>query len=214
MLSNITWHAYSGNWDNKWPKSSITDPEGGFPFRSDVRPEYDYMGAEAGVGVASTIGKGIISRTDDDSVDLEYKTKAKAFGYLNAEPTDTDDNATYKADDGYRVPPYYFGLVLPAFHEVRLIHSDIGDPVLSGAFYRHVKNHLHPYLNNGPDACDPGCSYCRLLIIWEGLDWQAGLAWLQEANSKPGSQNPCYVPPPPRNGGGGGGGGGGASGGS
>ncbi|VGO21500.1 hypothetical protein [Pontiella sulfatireligans] len=214
MLEDVAWHAYSGNWDNKWPLSTETasanNAGSGFPFRADVRPEYDYMGAEAGISISSSIEKGIISRNDDDSVDLDYKCKAKPFGYLTAEPTDPTLKTFYTTSGGdIRVPPYYFGLVLPAFREVRLVHSDIGDPVLSPAFYKHVKYHLHPYLNDGLGALDPNCPYCRLLAIWEELDLEAGQAWLDEANSKSGSDNPCYTEP-----GGGGGAGGGASGGS
>ncbi len=80
--------------------------------------------------------------------------------------------------------------MFPCFEEVRLIHSDIGAKNLSGIFYEHITKHLEPYLEGGPEAGDPQCPYCRLLVKWEGLDRQEGLEWLDRAYSDD-DDNPC-----------------------
>lgn len=212
--TNVSWQIYGANWSKKWPPAYGIDGEVGanaFPFRANVRDEYNYLGAEAGVGVEGAIEKGIISKREDETLDIEYKTKAKTFGYLPVDPQDTTLKAIYP--DG-KVPPNYFGFVFPAFDRVQLIHSDIGDKLISPTFYKHVKYHLHPYLQDGTNALHMDCSYCELLLIWESLDKEAGIKWLENSyrNGADDASNPCYVEPWSR--GGGGGGGGGASGGT
>jgi len=134
------------------------------------------MGAEAGFVVSAPVGRGILASSGNELVELSYKTKAKAFGFLDA--------ATAME------PPHYFGFVFPAFREVRLVHSDIGDKVLEAAFFRHVTEHLGPYLDTGTAACHPQCRYCQLLLKWEELDRQKGLEWLERAYGDP-DNNPC-----------------------
>ncbi len=211
-VTNVTWHCYDSNWRRTWPKASISGSAGPgeFPFYADVKPEFNYRGAESAITMESYIETGIISRKDDDSVDLSYKTKAKAFGHLDVEePNEVALRARFPEN---RVTPNYFGFVLPAFRDVRLVHSDIGDPVMSGPFYRHVKYHLPSYISHGLDGLDGGCGYCSLLEAWETLDREEGLEWIEWTETLPNSQDPCYVPPGGPSGGGGGGGG--ASGGS
>ncbi len=178
---DIRWHVYSGSWARQWPKPTYydeeTDEEGGqFPLRSAVRPEYNYIGAVAGLSISTPVGRGILSTTDNETVDLVYKAKAMPFGSL-------------ESDSGTQTP-YYLGIVFPAFEEVRLIHSDIGGRVLGAAFYRHVAEHLEGYLASGPAALDPDCPYCKLLRAWETLDRESGLAWLKNAYEDDGD-NPC-----------------------
>ena len=177
---DIEWHVFDTSWARRWPSAAHynDETEGGsrFPIRTNIRPEYDYMGAEAGFGIAAPVGRGILASSGNETVELSYKTKAKAFGFLNTE--------------GGMEPPHYFGFVFPAFHEVRLVHSDIGDKVLEAAFFRHVTEHLAPYLEMGPAACQPRCRYCQLLLEWETLDRQKGLDWLEKAFSDP-DENPC-----------------------
>ncbi|MDF7807716.1 hypothetical protein P4E94_09730 [Pontiellaceae bacterium B12219] len=210
ILTDVSWHAYDSNWKGQWPEASISGmaSAGEFPFYADIKPEFDYMGAEAGVSMATSIERGILSSSDDDTVDLNYKSKAKAFGYLEFDPTDTDLKTRFPDS---KVTPNYFGFVLPAFHDVRLVHSDIGDPLLDKDFYQHVKYHLQPYLAEGLPGLSGNCKYCRLLETWETLDRQAGLEWLEKMYALPDSQNPCVDNSA---GGNGGGGGSGASGGS
>lgn len=178
---DIRWHVFSGSWARQWPKPTYydeeTDEEGGqFPLRSAVRPQYNYIGAVAGLSISTPVGRGILSTSDNETVDLVYKAKAMPFGSL-------------ESDSGTQTP-YYLGFVFPAFEEVRLIHSDIGGRVLGAAFYRHVVEHLEIYLESGPDASDPDCPYCKLLRAWETLDRESGLAWLKNAYEDDGD-NPC-----------------------
>lgn len=205
FLEEVAWHIYDYDWRRTWPTASISGSagDGEFPFYADVMPEFNYLGAESGITMDSSIYAGIV-QDEDAMVDLSYKTKAKAFGYLNVEPTDSDLQDRFPDN---RVTPNYFGFVLPAFREVRLVHSDIGDKVLDKNFYMHVKYHLPAYISEGLDGLDGSCGYCALLEIWEGLDREAGLEWIEWAETQ--ADDPCY-----ESGGGGGGGGGGASGGS
>ncbi|MCF7817143.1 MAG: hypothetical protein K9M54_04610 [Kiritimatiellales bacterium] len=187
-LTDVQWHVYDSSWAKGWPRATYYDDEtdergGKFPIRADVRPEYDYMGAEAGFGISAPVGRGILASSDNPTVELVYKTKAKAFGFLDVEDPDLPTG-------GSLVVPHYFGFVFPAFQKVRLVHSDIGDKILNADFYRHVTEHLGSYLEAGPSACRPDCQYCRLLIQWETLDRQKGLEWLEKAYADP-DDNPC-----------------------
>jgi len=175
----IRWHVYNNSWARPWPMPTYYDEEadeegGQFPLRSAVRPEYDYIGATVGLSMSVPVGRGILSTTDDETVDLVYKTKAMPFGFY----------------EDVTEPPYYLGFVFPVFDKVRLIHSDIGGPVMGAAFYRHVAKHLEAYLEGGPDASDPDCRYCTLLRAWETLDREYGLAWLKKAYEDE-DNNPC-----------------------
>jgi hypothetical protein len=187
-LTDVEWHVYHNSWAKGWPRASYYDDEteesgGRFPIRENVRSEYNYMGAEAGVGIAAPVGRGILASTGNETVELGYKAKAKPFGFLDISDPDLSTG-------GYLAPPNYYGFVFPAFDDVRLIHSDIGDKIINARFYRHVTEHLEPYLESGTSACEPGCSYCRLLVQWETLDRQRGLEWLEEAYSSD-DENPC-----------------------
>lgn len=180
-VGSVRWHVYDLSWTKRWPRPSFYDDKtdeksGRFPLRAKVRSQFNYMGAEAGFGILAPVSRGILASSDNTTVDLTYKTKAKAFGYL-----DTEDG---------REPPHYFGFVFPAFHEVRFVHSDIGDKVLDVAFLEHVTKHLDAYLKSGPSACRPDCPYCQLLKKWEEMDLKAGLIWLEQAYADP-DRNPC-----------------------
>ncbi len=180
-VRQVQWHVYDSSWTKRWPAPAFYDDETDaksrrFPIRAKVRPHFDYMGAEAGFGISVPIARGILASSDNPTVELAYKTKAKPFGYL-----DTDDA---------REPPHYFGFVFPAFREVRLVHSDIGDKVVEVEFFEHVTEHLADYLELGPVACRPDCRYCQLLAQWEEMDLQAGLLWLEQAYADP-DNNPC-----------------------
>lgn len=180
-LNAIYWHAYGNNWEKRWARASFYDDKTGrsggrFPLRSDVKSRYNYLGAEAGVSMSVKVGRGILASGTNDRLELVYKTKAKPFGML-------------KTDFGV-VPPLYFGLVFPCFEDVRLIHSDIGDKMISEKFFRHVTEHLEGYLETGTEACVVSCDYCRLLKAWENLDYEKGVEWLEAADRDP-ENNPC-----------------------
>ena len=70
------------------------------------------------------------------------------------------------------------------------MHSDIGDRIIEGPFYEHVTKHLKDYLDEGPEACDSECAYCNLLKVWEELDRQEGVEWLDRAYADD-DDNPC-----------------------
>lgn len=176
------WHVYSSSWNQRWPRPAEYDDETSprslkpLAIRDRVRDEYNYLGAVSGISMAATVHRGILSSSGNETIGLEYKAKAKPFGFLNIE-------------DGL-APPNLFGFVFPCFQNVRLVHSDIGVRNVEGPFFDHVTKHLKPYLENGPTACEPECAYCRLLVEWEWLDRQEGLEWLDRAYSDE-DNNPC-----------------------
>ncbi len=179
---DIRWHTFAASWRQRWPlprdgEDDLEDDEDQdyFPIWGDIQDRYNYMGAETGIGISMPVHRGILASSERETVDLEYKAKAKPFGYVEA---DTQD-----------FPPYYYGFVLPVFTDVRLIHTDIGDHQVPSLFFRHVAAHLGAYLDSGPDALNPACRYCQLLQAWEKLDKNEGLRWLEEAEDS--EDNPC-----------------------
>lgn len=192
------WHFYEAqSWrmDNPWPTY-----DDDFPFREgwSVRPEFNYKGgADAAISTfieAEHLTPGI--HMDADSI--SWKAAAKPFGFLSV------TNGT--GNEEVRMPQY-FGLVLPAFHQARLIPNDISSRpvgVSEPNWDEHIYEHLPLYIASGIDAIrGSGCWYCRQLVQWEDPEFRAaGAAWL-DAHS-----GDCYRS---SGGGGGGGGGGGAS---
>ena len=94
-----TWYCYGPRWSLPF---AMSDP--GFPAAGDVRPQYNYAGADAAIRIEGyadrktpgTSGKKIV-----------WTAAAKPFGSLN------ENDA-----------PGLYELVLPAFHAVRLIPMD------------------------------------------------------------------------------------------
>jgi len=182
LSTTATWYCYGGNW-TAWT-ALAQDTEYPFPVTGPVRPQYDYSGADAAVRIHTRAarftpnpGGGVASNA------ISWTAAAKPFGYLEEE-----------------TPPHAFGLVLPAYHDVRLIALDASSTGSGGGFEicwrRHIETYLPAYLESGPSACTE-CRYCDALRIWEDPAFRAeGLAWLA-ANSAD-----CIAPP----GGGGGGG--------
>ena len=186
LSTTATWYCYAGNW-TEWNLISL-DTEYPFPGTGVVRPQYNYSGADAGTRVESptrmlTPGTGGIAVSNT----ITWTSAAKPFGYLGEEE-----------------PPHTFGLILPAFHDVRLIALDVSSIGSGGGFeicWRiHIDTYLPDYMDLGPSAC-PDCRYCNALNTWEDPAFRnEGIAWLA-ANSAE-----CISAP-------GGGGGGGSSGG-
>ncbi len=183
--TRVAWVTYGGGWGS-W-EAAATDGEDPFPFAGPVRGIYNYAGADAAVRVEATAGRltpgsggSVVSNT------LVWTAAAKPFGYLDME-----------------LPPTVFGLVLPAYRDVRLIPVDTSSAPAGGGFNlawrRHMEQHLPDYMADGPAGTVGGCSYCRQLRTWERDAFrQAGVDWLQLHASR------CQ----PAGGGGGGGGGG------
>jgi len=175
---NLPWHFYEMNsWNQRWPTAAD-----GFPFRTNwnVKYEYDYKGADAAIYTfinAVNITPRI--RMDDDWI--RWIAAAKPFGYLEVPQAQRKRN-----------PPHYFGLVLPAFHDVRLIPNDISsrpEGISVPGWDIHIYEHLPAYLEGGPAAIkDNNCWYCRQLIKWEDPSFRAeGDAWLREFSER------CYI---------------------
>ena len=183
-VANLTavWYAYEGQTWGAWDAMSpVGDAQ--FPATGPIKPQYDYAGADAAARVeaqATRVTPG--SRTSQ----ITWTAAAKPFGFLEG---DERPNASR--------------VVLPAFHEVRLIPVDASSAPAGGAFNldwrEHIEGHLPDYMQNGPANLPGDCWYCRQLVTWEnGIFRQTGIDWLAQYSST------CRT-----YGGGGGGGGGG-----
>ncbi|MEI7901162.1 MAG: pilus assembly protein TadG-related protein [bacterium] len=171
-----TWYGFDRQDWTTWDRIA-TDGEDGFPITGSVRPEYDYAGADAVVGVCASVSRmtpGIDGGNRSDKV--LWSAAAKPFGYLE---TDTS-----KAR-----PDSAAAFVLPAFRDVRLIPIDAASGSQNSAadidWIRHTvttkrygKSHVEIYLELGPRSS--GCRYCQALVVWEnpafrktGIDWLA-----------------------------------------
>lgn len=182
------WFAYNGvEWG---PWQSLDDP---FPVEGDVRDEYNYEGADAVVRVETVVerfspGRAPSGETGDGIV---WTAAGKPFGYLEPEGVKTIPNA--------------YGLVIPAFRDVRLMPIDASTGGSGGSFKmswrRHISEHLEPYVRGGISACRADCWYCRRLVTWENEAFRrTGATWLEKNSDR------CKITP----GGGGGGGHGGS----
>lgn len=172
------WYCYSPNHWRPWTEFIPED----FPLRGAVKAQYDYVGADAAVRIETETDR-VMPGTSRKRV--TWSAAAKPFGYL---------------EDAER--PNRYGIVLPAFHDVRLIPVDVATGNGGGSrpgWATHIRDHLQPYVANGLSALTPGCWYCDQLITWEdGGFRQTGIAWLESNSSS------CRT-----HGGGGGGGSGG-----
>jgi len=139
-----------------------------FPAAGPVKPQYNYAGADAAVRIeAETQRLTPGSRTTA----VRWTAAAKPLGYL-------------ELDEGVARPDAC-SLVLPAFHDVRLIPVDASSAPSGGAFNlawrRHIEEHLPEYMQAGPSAVSEGCWYCRQLIAWEDAEFRrSGVEWLAE----------------------------------
>jgi hypothetical protein len=187
--STSVWYCYSSRVWTEWSAFSYTGTVH-FPAAGPIKPQYDYAGADVAVRIeahASRLTPGAGSNT------IVWSAAAKPFGYLG---------------DGDLRPDTY-RLVLPAFHDIRLIPVDTASGPSGGAFNlawrEHIEEHLPPYLRDGLAEANKfaagGCPYCAALIVWEDHGFrQSGIDWLAEHSQE------CETA-----GGGGGGGGGGGS---
>ncbi len=181
------WYAYSPNLWETWDAIKVNGPYN-FPVVGNVRPQYDYTGADAVIRILADITRITPgTRGAEISQEITWTAAAKPFGSLN-------DNAR----------PNDFNVVLPAYSDVRLIPISASSTPSGGAFnipWRiHIENHLLPYLEHGPSALDPHCWYCQQLKKWEDSSFRKeGADWL----AIPENKARCYT----GNGGGGPGGG-------
>jgi hypothetical protein len=183
-----SWYAYNpGRWGN-W---AIMHPDGPtpFPITGPVLQQYDYSGADAVIRVetvASRLTPGLDGSNRSDTI--LWTAAAKPFGYLEA--------------DGERIRPDAWSIVLPAYHDIRLIPIDAASTGSDGFFdiewRRHLMEDLPIYVATG--TLQPGCKYCVALTIWENPAFRsAGALWLSLNSAT------CIVPPGGTGGGPGGG---------
>ena len=164
---------------SQWgPWETMRDPS--FPIEGELKPEYDYAGADAAMRVELPVVR--LSEPDAEPGALLWTGAAKPFGKLVGE-------------DGAAVPPTAVPLVLPVFPQVRLVPLDAVAMPSGGSFdlkwRRHCREHLPAYLERGPSALVAGCRYCRALERWEDSDFRReGSRWLSANSWK------CTVAPP------------------
>jgi hypothetical protein len=165
LYRSATWYLYDSSVWTSW-SAMETDGEDPFPATGFVRPQYDYAGADVAVRIAeattrvSPASGGGGAQTNV----ISWTAAAKSFGFLN------------EADR-----PDAFGLVLPAFREVRLIPVDASSAPSGGGYNiewrEHVEQHLPIYMQTGPSPA--ACWYCRQLQTWERPEFRmAGSEWL------------------------------------
>ncbi len=182
--TTATWYLYNDHWQT-WDAISDSGPDP-FPITGTVKPQYNYSGADAAIRVEATTGRLTPGHSNTTiSNTITWTSAAKPFGYLN----ETDR-------------PIDYSIVLPAYHDVRLIPVDASSAPSVGGFNlgwrRHIEDHLPEYMDSGPGPISSSCYYCRQLKTWESPTFRhSGATWL-EYNS-----NQCTI-----TGGGGGRGGG------
>lgn len=146
-----------------------------FPFHEGwgFKEEYNYGGANAAVDVR--ISSEIYTPGLQIAVgDIYWQAAAKPFGYLE----DPDGS-------GKRRAPMYFGIVLPAFHDVRLIHNELStrnSDVQYPGWDEHIYMHLDDYLEEGlPGIEENDCDWCSILQLWEDSGYRGAIFdWIEE----------------------------------
>ncbi len=161
MEYEAAWYVYDARIWSAWSALSYA---GGFPVVGPVHPEYDVAGADVAVRVIATAER---LPPGEGSDRITWTAAAKPFGTL----------------DGGRVNEY--GIVLPAFNEVRLIPMDASSAPAGGHFdlewREHIENHLPDYMEEGTSALSGACRYCDALRTWEDPDFRRqGSEWLEE----------------------------------
>lgn len=172
MDSFETWYFYDAKEWTSWTRIS-PDGDDNFPITGPVRAEYDYAGADAVIRVYAGVDRltpDLAGGSRSDKV--LWTSAAKPFGYL-------------ETDIVKQRPDSAASFVLPAFRDVRLIPIDSASGSENSSsdieWVRHIKNHLQPYLDVGPQPSE--CRYCRALAMWEIKAFRdEGIAWL-EVNS-------------------------------
>ncbi len=177
---NTLWYVYDPLIWTSWINisSSAADP---FPVLAPVRPQYDYAGADAAIRIETTLDR--LTPGSAGSI-ITWTAAAKPFGYLLAA--------------GSPIRPDAYGLVLPAFHNVRLIPVDASSAPEGGsynlAWREHISEHLPHYLEHGLAGLRATCWQCQQLRLWEEAAFRAeGLNWLRAANAHGAAEHPCEL---------------------
>ena len=184
-----TWYEYA------WTSWSALAPDNNFPILPlQVKPEYDYAGADADIRVEafaqprmpavfpsiqpflirSSPSAARLTQSNAVAGAVTWTAAGKPFGYLTT--------------DGSPVRPDAYAIVLPAFHNVRLIPVDAASGCNIGAYdlnwRRHIQDHLPTYLQSGQAGLEADCWYCQQLQTWEDPAFrQQGVDWLNDTNN-------------------------------
>ncbi len=161
------WFIYQSSKWSDWP--IMKDPS--FPIfpEKHVKPQYDYAGADAVTRIEAVSERLMPSASDRR---ISCTAAAKPFGYLTT-------------DEGTQIRPDSYQIVLPAFHDVRLIPVDASSSPSGGAYdlaWRdHIETHLPLYVESGLEGLSADCWYCQQLRTWEDpLFRQDMIDWVQE----------------------------------
>ncbi len=162
-----TWYLYN---PADWGAWERIRPDDGFPIAGAVRSEYDVAGGDAVVRVNASVERltpGIAGEVRGDTV--VWSAAAKPFGYLE------------EGSEKRRVTAAAH-FVLPSMRNVRLIAVDAATGSENNSadveWVRHVRSHLHTYLEQGPQA-HGSCRYCQALTLWEVAAFrEEGIEWL------------------------------------
>ena len=166
------WFCYR---DQEWSSWDAFLPNG-FPFATDIKPQYNYRGADAAARIETrsprlTPGSG--------TNEIQWTAAAKPFGAF--------DDTT---------PPAAYALVLPVFTDTRLIPVDSSSAPSPGSrpgWAKFIYDYLPLYMAGGPNAL-PDCWYCEQLMKWENSEFRnAGITWLEENSAdcqQPGGPGP------------------------
>jgi Flp pilus assembly protein TadG len=167
MESVQTWYMYKRG---EWASWDLIKPEGEFPFPAagEVRPEYDYSGADVVVRLSAVVDR-MTPGTGTQQASVQWTAAAKSFGYL-------------ESDTEKQKPDAAAAFVLPAFRNVRLIPADTASGANNATsdvgWMIHVTKHLKPYVELGMTSPNT-CMYCRALVMWEPQPFrQIGIDWL------------------------------------
>lgn len=174
------WYVYDESiWSGYWPGMTYGEEEF-LPLTGSVREEYNYTGADSVTRLY--MGTKMFSSPDsgkDDWKEMVWTAAAKPFGFL------------VEAREGSRIRPNTYGLILPAFQDIRLIPMDSATMGSDGSFdidwREHTDEHLVDYCSSG--TLREGCRYCRLIRRFENPEFRkAGSEWLSK------NSNLCTLP--------------------
>ena len=169
----VEWSTYNPEWGG-W----ITLDDG-FPWDREIRQEFDYGGGDSVMTVRTETPRlsnvaNLGKEENDEFVENRLSTiaAAKPFGSLPGE-------------DGL-VPPNTYGVVIPAFTDVRLIPVGTANSTGQGGhregWVEFVVTILPAYLESGPIVLSnwPGNYFAQQLVTWEIPGFrQAGITWIE-----------------------------------
>lgn len=175
-LAWVHWATYGAEWQGSW-NDDIAENE--LQIGDTDRPiidEYDYLAGQSVYRISadffSRFGKDMYisglgrNAMRDRSQRMEWSSAAKVFGSL---------------DPGGKKPSY-FGLVLPAFRDVRLVPvPKSAERVYTKGMDDYLRNGISTWDYDGDGIADYGGMYGQMLIYFDDPDFrQRGLDWLAE----------------------------------